>query len=140
MSEASKQLYSVCYSGDYDRVCVLLKGPIDIDYEWYGDTSLYIACKHGFANIVEALVNHGADINKANISTGYHWSITPLCVAAGNGHIDIVRFLLDHGADMNIHPYEGITVKKIAKDGGHGDIVDLLTLYENSEDIKEPDV
>ena len=56
----------------------------------------YIASERGHLSIVEYLINHGADVNKAN-----HWGRTPLSIASENGHLSVAKCLFEHGADVN---------------------------------------
>jgi hypothetical protein len=52
------------------------------------------ACSYGHANIVEFLLDHGADVNLR------HRSETGLHVAAYHGHADVIDLLLRRGADL----------------------------------------
>ncbi|MBP5426881.1 MAG: ankyrin repeat domain-containing protein [Clostridiales bacterium] len=63
----------------------------------YGESLLGIACLQGYADIVEKLLDMGADINKGDIVNG----CTPLYVACMCGYADIVEKLLKRGADPN---------------------------------------
>ncbi|VUC30214.1 unnamed protein product [Clonostachys rosea] len=54
---------------------------------------LHEACRHGYGDIVDLLIQHGADVNR---SCSTH--STPLFQAARGGFIGIVRKLLDKGA------------------------------------------
>ena len=59
-------------------------------------TPLFMAAKVGDAEIIELLLDHGADATIVNtIGT------TPLMLAAGSGKVSAIRLLLDHGADVN---------------------------------------
>ncbi len=75
-------------------------------------TSLYIAAKKGYTDIVRFLLNKGADFNMVpdddpfNYGNGISDSwmgATPLHVAAGYGHEHIVGLLLAKGANVNAH-------------------------------------
>ncbi len=57
-------------------------------------TPMYLAARGGFKDIVELLIQKGADLNKKqNINS------TPLHAAAYFGQSDVVRMLLVYGAD-----------------------------------------
>jgi len=47
--------------------------------------------------IIKYLVEHGADINKAN----FYIRETPLYYACENGNKSIIKYLVEHGADVN---------------------------------------
>ena len=55
-----------------------------------GDLSpLMLACKYGYSNLVELLINKGADINEKNIL-----GETPLSLAQINKHDDLAMKIL----------------------------------------------
>ena len=45
---------------------------------------------------VECLINHGADVNKAN-----NEGDSPLIIAAFNKRLSVVEYLVIHGAEVN---------------------------------------
>jgi len=61
-----------------------------------GQTALMWAASEGHADIVQALIDAGADV-KARLPSGF----TPLLFAARDGRGDVVRVLLKAGADVN---------------------------------------
>ena len=69
-----------------------------------GHTPLYVASENNHLNIVEYLVDNGADMNKIRVSHQ-----TPLYVAIERGHFDVMKYLVDKGADLN----------KATTDGNH---------------------
>ena len=60
-------------------------------------TLLYIAAQEGHTNIVDRLIDLGADKDKGLTTDG----VTPLWIAAYMGHTEIVRHLVSEGADKN---------------------------------------
>ena len=76
-------LYDVPDGADFDKI-----GP-------GGSTALCSAAYRGYVDIVKALLDKGADADKARTDDGS----TPLVMAAFNGHVDVVKALLDKGAD-----------------------------------------
>ena len=69
---------------------------IEVNY-----TGLMLAIETGMPNVVQLLIDHGADVSKKAYLTIKR---TPLQYAAELGHLDIVRILLKHGADINGEP------------------------------------
>ena len=57
---------------------------------------LHYACEYGHEEMVELLLDNGADINSRNFKNQ-----TPLCSAANGGYSDIVNYLLQEGALVN---------------------------------------
>jgi ankyrin repeat protein len=70
-----------------------------------GLTALHFAARQGGARTVQALVEHGANVNA--LSPGDH--VSPLLIAAVNGQFDIVKYLLAHGADPALANAGGVT-------------------------------
>ena len=52
-------------------------------------TPLMLACKFGFSNLVDILINHGADVNEKNIL-----GETPLSIAQINQHDDLAMKIM----------------------------------------------
>ena len=70
-----------------------------------GLTALHFAARQGSARSVQALVEHGANVNA--LSPGDR--VSPLLIAAVNGQFDIAKYLLAHGADPNLANAGGVT-------------------------------
>ncbi len=85
-----------------------------------GWTALMGASMNGHLEIVELLIEKGADVNDNIIGT------TVLMCASLNGHIEIVEFLIDNGADVNVRDSRGSNVLKYASKNGHEEIVRIL--------------
>ena len=56
--------------------------------------ALYQAVEKGFKDVVELLLNEGADVHANNDYA--------LCCAATNGHKDVVELLLNEGVDVHV--------------------------------------
>ena len=84
-------------------------------------TPLLGASMRGHKNVVQLLIDKGADPNVANYC-GY----TPLRMAASLGHKDVANLLLDRGADFNKGDADGNTALHHAALKGHIDLVQLL--------------
>ena len=70
--------------------------------------------------MAKLLLDHGADANSVCTNTA-----TALAVACQKGHTDVAKVLFEHGADVTVHTRWG-TPLKVARDGGHVDIVHVL--------------
>ncbi len=91
-------LHNAAENGRKKIVEVLIKNKADnIDAKnCNGSTALYCAALNNHANIVNALIKAGADVNEKDISG---W--TALHYTASNGHVGTVEVLLKGGADVN---------------------------------------
>ncbi|OTF83741.1 26S proteasome non-ATPase regulatory subunit 10-like protein [Euroglyphus maynei] len=83
--------------------------------EW---TPLIIAASAGHKDIVEYLVNKGADIDAATVN-----GQRPLHYAASKGWIDICRYLVESGATINVCDRLKQTPLHRSVSRGHEDIV-----------------
>lgn len=85
-------------------------------------TPLIIACKNGHRDVVELLLNQGADIEWTDVRGN-----TPLIKACIRGHASIVRLLLEKGADVErTIDRQHITALMHACSRGHVEIVQIL--------------
>ncbi|XP_031619380.1 ankyrin repeat domain-containing protein 50-like [Contarinia nasturtii] len=81
---------------------------------------LCAAATKGQSNVVEFLINNGA-----NISSSSHGTF-PLYLASFYGHDRVVDLLIKHGADVNVINNTGWTPINVAAREGHQQIVELL--------------
>ena len=87
-----------------------------------GTTPLIMASGNGHLPVVEALLNHGAVVDKARTDNG----ATPLFMASGNGHLPVVEALLGKGADPNMAITNGATPLYVASLLGYNLVVKAL--------------
>jgi ankyrin repeat protein len=77
-------------------------------------TPLVLAIANGHLDVARVLVEHGADVNKANVMgvtplyatidvawVPYEWSPEPIVAQEKTNYLDLMKLLLDHGADPN---------------------------------------
>ena len=66
--------------------------------DFYGTfTPLFIAASNGRLDVLNCLVENGADVNPR---TNNNW--TPLMITSKYGHVNILKFLVEHGANLDI--------------------------------------
>jgi ankyrin repeat protein len=88
-------------------------------------TALQIACRDGSLELVELLLEYGADVNAPPAE---RHGATALQFAAIGGYLGIAHLLLEMGADVNAVPalFEGRTAFEGAAEHGRVDMVQLL--------------
>ena len=84
-----------------------------------GNTALHMAARWDRADVVQVLIDAGADIES---SMGY----TPLCAASSEGALDAVKLLVRAGANVCVTDEEGNTCLMLASEEGHIDTVRYL--------------
>jgi hypothetical protein len=86
-----------------------------------GETALHAAVRKANLEIVNFLLQTGANINSKN-----HSGLTPLHVAAYCGEREIVNTLIEKGAEVNAKAKDGITPLHAAASMGNGKTIELL--------------
>ena len=124
--------FEVVEAGDTELARLMLDQGIDPSIELSGLTALHIAARDGNVDLVQLLIDRGADINlgpdpeQAQLAAvAGHGSPqmielvmgrelepgevaqtmnlrTPLNLAVENGHVDVARTLIESGADVNM--------------------------------------
>jgi hypothetical protein len=108
------------------KVWALVEAGLDVNArrDAGNDTPLYIAACKGHKEVMQVLLEAGADTDKP--STTDHGA-TPLYGAAGNGNVELVRVLVEAGADVEhaLTTYE-VTSLCVSAQKGHVDVVRAL--------------
>ncbi len=97
-SEGTTPLYAV-FGGDVSQIIPYLISKGADANELIGQpgySALHNACRQGYLNVVKALVDAGADINKKTTNV-----FTPLYIASEAYHSEIVNYLILKGANIN---------------------------------------
>ncbi|KAI1866878.1 uncharacterized protein JN550_007425 [Neoarthrinium moseri] len=121
-NEGMTALMSAAEKGHAFLVKQLLESSAAISADVYGRTPLDYAVRSGNSNVVELLINHGADASAAD-KDGW----TPLHSASQQGNVELVQLLINHGANgLTCNGY-GDTSLNIAQAFDHTEIVKLIS-------------
>uniref|UniRef100_A0A1B6E6E2 Uncharacterized protein n=2 Tax=Clastoptera arizonana TaxID=38151 RepID=A0A1B6E6E2_9HEMI len=106
---------------------LFLMADVNMRATQHGQTALMLAVSHGRLDMVQLLLESGADINIQDEDGS-----TALMCAAEHHHIEVVKLLLAHpDCDLTITDYDGSTALNIAMEAGHRDIGVLLYAQEH---------
>lgn len=113
-------LYFASSTGDAGLVRDILESGVEVDVDCegsFGRTPLWEASRLGYSDIVDILLQAGADVNKTNQNRAF--MMTPLHVAAATDRTEIVDKLISYGADVNKAMSNGDTPLRTALRKGH---------------------
>ncbi|XP_054279931.1 KN motif and ankyrin repeat domain-containing protein 1 isoform X2 [Macrosteles quadrilineatus] len=100
---------------------------VNIRAKQHGQTALMLAVSHGRLDMVQLLLECGADMNIQDEDGS-----TALMCAAEHHHVEIVKLLLAQpDCDLTIRDYDGQTALNIAMEAGNRDIGVLLYAQEH---------
>ncbi|CAF1105763.1 unnamed protein product [Adineta steineri] len=120
--------------GSFDILRLLVEAGLDVNYkvegkgESAGRTPLFCACAAGFQDIVEYLIDRGADVNATEKS-----GLSCLHIAAVMGHADTVRILCECGANVNQtfrYEEQDTTAYDLAESQQHDHVCQILKSFE----------
>ncbi|CAF1267411.1 unnamed protein product [Adineta steineri] len=120
-------------SGSFDILRLLVDAGLDVNYtiegkgETAGRTPLFCACAKGFQDIVQYLIEKGADVNGTEKS-----GLSCLHIAAAMGHADTVRILCEHGANVDQQfrfEEQDVTAYDLAESQQHDHVCQVLRSY-----------
>ena len=130
-------IHRAAYYGDFDKVKEIIeRSPDQINVQdEQGFTPLHLASGKGHTEIVEFLLNHGADI-ESEIRVGE----TPLMLAAWyakDGKYETIKALLEHGAKANHKNEDGATALHRAAMYSGKEVINLLISYGADVNARE---
>ena len=95
-------------------------------------TPLAIAAGYGHKQIVEILLEAGADVTaESQDEAGYGspYGTTALMCAAERNQTEIAKLLIEKGSDVNAADNDGTTALDVAERGGFTEMVELLKIH-----------
>ncbi|MCJ7580275.1 MAG: ankyrin repeat domain-containing protein [Candidatus Aminicenantes bacterium] len=127
---AAKEIHEAVQQGNLSKVKMLLENnPELLEARNENDkTPLHFAAQGGFKEIVEFLLEKGADVNAHNIADE-----TPLHYASALKHGEVVDFLIARGAKLNSRTLDGSTPLHYAVNPGNSETIRIL--IEKGADI-----
>lgn len=82
----------------------------------YSNTPLIAAAENGNVEVIELLIQKGANVNKPRDPEND--GLTPLMAAAAGDHSEVVKVLIEAGANVNAADVEGMTALMMAAQNG----------------------
>ena len=129
-----ESLIEAAHAGNAEAVRrFLAKGSSPEEDDSHKDRGLYHAAWQGHLDVVELLLEHGADANYVDEEGLFSAETTVLHRAVQEGEPRIVGLLLEHGADptarRSLPPYHEITPLHEAAIYGHVRVAEQLIAY-----------
>jgi ankyrin repeat protein len=117
---------------ELERILETKEAPINA-VDKYGYSPLMQVAQKGYTDMIEMLVEHGADVNLQNEA-----GKTALMLASFAGKLTCVKELCYHGADKQLCDKGGSTALHWAMDSSHLELAEWL--IDNGADIEARDV
>ena len=115
--------------GDVQATQYIIQNKIINSQDKDGRTALLIAAEQGKTEILNLLLEQGADVNVC----GKYYNYTPLMCAARRGHVQVAEILITHRASLNVTNARGRTALWYAQHYKHDNIVQLLLQHAAHE-------
>ncbi len=119
--------------GDLKTLTFAIENKQNVNAYFMCETALHVACHVGDANIVDYLLQAGADLNVQNTAS----KETPLHLACQEGHIKVIQLLIDRHADINAFMLHRSTPLRVACVKGHTEVVHML--LKHGGNVNTPD-
>lgn len=124
-SDGSNALCKACLHGDLALVQMLIRHGANVDAQTLmKNTPLHYSCWDRKYDVVSALLNAGADINKCNVD-GYQ----PILAAVFHGQAQICKLLIESGADLTARDINGIPLLSMASEKNHLEVVETIISF-----------
>lgn len=115
-------VHSIAQTGRVDLLGYICRSGANINIMAAGFTPLHLACLKGDFEMVEKLIELGADINIVSETSRFDIQFedesenyylgkneTALHLAIFNEHIELIKLLIEKGADANVRDGDGVT-------------------------------
>ncbi|GMH36509.1 hypothetical protein BSKO_04377 [Bryopsis sp. KO-2023] len=126
------ELFYAVESGDLHKVRELLV-KADVNTVWDGLTALHIASWRGYQDIVQALIDAGAGVNKVILPTNE----TPIHKAVEGGDRAVIEMLLKAGVKTNVRDRWGRIPLHLAVQDGRHYAVEMLLKAHSTVDVAD---
>lgn len=113
--------------GNLRKVEKILEEGYDVNAMHSGETALHIAIREGHSDIIQCLVDHGANLE---IVDKVLWHETPLHYAVKHDRYIDLQFLLTNGANIDAQTRYGQTPLHLAARANKITCVEILLKYE----------
>jgi len=125
--KSNEQLFAAVKSGNLQKVKELVDAVQNVNIVESGIEWPLILCAVAFPEILEYLIQQGADINSQEQNKLY----SPLINAARLNHIESAKILIKYDADLHLTSFAGLTALHYAIERYHDEITKLLLNKEN---------
>lgn len=133
IEELSQAMFMASQNGHARIVSLLLdKYFLDVNYARYGDTLLKIAADQNRKEVVELLLEKGADVNQVDYFN--ETTLANLCRRSSNDYLEVLKLLLANNASVNQQNNYGGFALLHAAGNGYTEVVEVL--LSNGADVE----